>query len=112
MGTLGRAITRWVIGTLVAFVLIGGISAIVWLGLGQAGLHIPPGVYVLGTIAMVLFALVQGNRATRPTASPPTPPRRRRSEDADLVDLLIRREVRRRGGGDEDAPDGVFGPDA
>jgi hypothetical protein len=112
MGAMGRAITRWVIGSLVALVLIGGLSAIVWLGLGLAGLHVPPGLYVLGTIAMVLLALNQGNGATRRPAPLPTPPRRRRSEDADLVDLLIRREVRRRGGASEDGPDGAWGPDA
>ena len=105
MGALGRAITRWVMGTLVALVLIGGLAAIAWVGLGLVGLQIPPGLYVLLTGGTVFLALTQGAAATHRPAAPPTPPRRARSENDELLDLLIRREARRRSRGETDDPD-------
>ena len=105
MGALGRAITRWVMGTLVALILIGGLAAIAWVGLGLVGLQIPPGLYVLLTGGTVLLALTQGAASTHRPAAPPTPPRRARSENDELLDLLIRREARRRSRGEADGPD-------
>ena len=105
MGALGRAITRWVMAILVALILIGGLAAIAWVGLGLVGLQIPPGLYVLLTAGTVLLALTQGTAATHRPPAPPTPTRRARSENDELLDLLIRREARRRSRGETDDPD-------